>query len=450
MTTQKQPIAEQSLLRSILSATGKILKHPLTSLLAIALGISCAIFFKPIAMQCYEPGSLYLGLLKMCILPIIVSAIILSMGRLLRNKSSVIHLGRLFLVFICGMFLVVVAGFSSGFIFEPGSSLSMEQRANLGKEIGRAEAAISHDTPSTQKSILTFIGELIPENVFAALSHGKVLPVLIFCLFIGIALGKIETPSSNTLLDVAEALYEAMLRVISWLMYGLPLGLFCLFAGEVVRIGPGIFKSLFSLIAIVYGSSIALLTVYFLIISIRSRRSPLFCLRALKQTIIVALGTSSSLTALPFAIEGMHKRLGFDKQTTSIILPLGTTLNLHGNILYFALATVFMSQIYQVEPTALSWTITGVVTILVALAASNAPGISGLAMFAMILDMLGLPSVIGIIILTAIDPIVDPIITAVNVFGNCASSSIIDSPDRSQIDISTENKLEFVTSDVTS
>lgn len=404
----------------------KTLQHPVVSIAAILLGVACAVYAKSFAQMCYVPGRLYLALFNMCILPVIVSAVILSMGRLLRSKSA-INTGQVFFIFVAGMCLVVAVGFSAGLIFQPGSSLSLEQQTILGEEIGRAEAAINN-THAARLSILSIISQLIPENIFSALSEGKILPVLVFCIFTGIALGKIETQAATTVLEVAEAIYEAMTRVIEWLMLLLPIGLFCLFAGGLEKIGSGVFMSLFKFVVIIYAVSTLFLIIYFLVISFRSGQSFWYCVKALKKTFLVAMGTSSSLAALPFAIECFNKDLRFEKQVSGIILPLGITINLHGNILYFAVATILVAQVYNVDPSSFSWIPAGIITILVALAASSAPGISGLSIFAVLLETLGLPGVIGVILLIAIDPIVDPILTCVNVFGNCASNSMINSP----------------------
>jgi Na+/H+-dicarboxylate symporter len=111
------------------------------------------------------------------------------------------------------------------------------------------------------------------------------------------------------------------------------------------------------------------------------------------------------------------------------MIPLGMTINPPASVLQFAISSLFIAQIYGMELGFNELTIIFVGSILAGLASSSTPSIIGLSMIAMILDPLGLPSGVAIILLVAIDPVIDPIITALNVQANCTLAVIMSDTD---------------------
>ena len=153
-------------------------------------------------------------------------------------------------------------------------------------------------------------------------------------------------------------------------------------------------------------------------------------LRRLDYTGAPLPGIATALAALPFALEGLHTHLGFEKESTDLVIPLGITLNPHGNIICFSIMAVFIGQLYDTSFSAADLAAMIPIAALAGVAASSAPGIAALSMLALVLEPFGLPALVGIILLTAINPIIDPILTAVNIMGNCACVSIVADNDR--------------------
>ncbi len=405
---------------------GRVLLHPVSVLIGIAVGISIGIYDKPLAAVLAKPGDIYLGLLQMCVLPLMISAIILSVGRLLQSRDAGRYVSRLFLVFVAGMMLASVTGLVVGIIGKPGLGLDKQQKIMLGKEISRVERGdASAQTEGARKDLWSFVSEMIPRNVFRSINEDKNLPVLFFCLIIGVALGLVRSANSNAALAIADATYEALLKIVAWLMYGMPFGLCCLLADQIARIGAGMLIALGRLVILINVAALILLVAYIIIIWLKSRRPFLESLVALRRPFIVAVGTSSSFAALPFALEGLTRRLKFEKEKVDLIIPLGFTLNPQGNIVCFSLMAVFMAQLYDVPLT--SGGLVGVlfVSIMAGVAASSAPGIAALSMLALVLEPFSIPAAVGVILVTAINPVIDPILTAVNVYGNCAAASMV-------------------------
>jgi len=147
--------------------------------------------------------------------------------------------------------------------------------------------------------------------------------------------------------------------------------------------------------------------------------------RVLKDAIMIALGTRSSFTALPSAISGLADGLDLNKDRTKLTVSLGFTLCKYGKILIFCIGSVFAAYLYDYSLGPESYIIIIIGSILAGMAASGAPSIVSRSMISMVLAPLGIPAEAIIVILLAIDPIVDPVITLVSTYPNYAVTAII-------------------------
>ena len=137
---------------------------------------------------------------------------------------------------------------------------------------------------------------------------------------------------------------------------------------------------------------------------------------------MVAFGTSSSFAAIPSALRCLQNNLKVSKSNTNLVIPLGISINPQGSVMYFALATVLIAQIYNVPLGPQGLVIAFIGSILAGMGTSGVPGAGALSILALILVPLGLPAQTAIILLIAIDPIMDPLLTALNMHANCAAT----------------------------
>lgn len=401
-----------------------ILLSPCVVFSGIVAGIIIGTTNEELSARVAPVGDIYLSLLQACILPIMITAIISSLGRLLTTGYAFSYIGRLVFVFVAGLTLAGMLGLTSGLISRPGKGVDRSDRITMGKTIFEAE--VNYEKEAHRPSdFLSFVKKIVPANIFRAVTEGQNIAVLFFSILIGIALGLIRSSSSNTTLSVIDSLYDAFLKIIGWIMYGLPFGLMCLIANQISKVGIAIILAMLKLIIIFYACAFLLLIGYSIVIWFRVRGTYIRSLLSLKETLLVALGTSSSFASIPSALRGLSRELKVEKQTADLVIPLGISLNPHGSVVHFAIAAVFISQIYGIPFGLKETSITLFGSIIAGLAASGVPGLGGLSMISLVLDPLGLPSKVAVILLAAIDPIVDPILTAVNVYGNCASTTLI-------------------------
>ena len=405
-----------------------ILLSPWMVFSGIIGGILVGVFYKSFAGKISFIGEIYLALLQMCILPILITAILSSIGRLLTSADTGKYVGKLLVTFILGLCIASLIGIIVGTLGQPGSNLDKSVQMTLGKKISETEMQSQNDTTTQQPSsgsFTTMLRKMIPTNVFAATSQGHNLSVLFFSIIVGIALGLVRSSASNATLSVIDGLYDAFIKLIGWLMYGLPFGLFSLFAVQISQVGYEMITAMLKLVVYVYLSSMILIGLYSLIIFFRVGGPFLRIMSIMRETLIVAMGTSNGYAAIPSAIRGLHNGLKLDKDTTNLVIPLGISLNPQGSVMHFAISTMFMVQLYNKEVNLNVFFIILLSSLLAGLAATGVPGLAALGMIALVLEPLGLPVGVAVILLAAIDPILNPILTVVNVYANCASTAVV-------------------------
>ena len=236
------------------------------------------------------------------------------------------------------------------------------------------------------------------------------------------ALGSLDADKSERAILLFESVYETLTAIIGWLVYLLPAGLFCLAYSQVSAVGLPILSAMLKLVLLIYAGGLFLALVCTLAAWWRLGGDVRRPVSALREATFVAFGTASSFAALPAALRGLKADLGMDRHVVDLVLPLGITLNPPGSVFHFAIATVFLANLYGVDLDMVQMAFVLVASVLAGLAAAGAPGVAALSMMSLILIPLGLPVEVAIILLVAIDPIIDPVLTVVNVQANAATT----------------------------
>jgi len=404
----------------------RFLLHPLVILSGMLAGSYIGFTNNSLAQKLAPLGEIYLALLTMCVLPIMIGAIVSSLGRMFSNKTDKRFLLSVVSVFAGGLLLASAVAIGVGLLISPGHGLDENNKIVLSGQVAQYELENeSAYEPVEKLRLLDFITNIIPTNVFKAASNGQNLSLLFFSIVLGIAYGLSRTKSSETAIKVAEATYEAVLKIIGFLMYGLPLGLCFIVADQVSMLGIEIFYAMLKVILIIYLVSILMILIYSMIIWHRVGGTYYRSFYSLKDPLLISLGTSSSFAAIPSALKSLSYNFGLNKNKVDLVIPLGVSLNPHGNVIHFTLAAIFVAQLYGIAINAADMVVLMITAVLAAVAAAGAPGIAALSMLAIVFEPLGLPVSIGIILFAAIDPIIDPLLTMVNIHGNCASASLI-------------------------
>lgn len=377
----------------------------------------------PEAGMALEPvGQLYLQLMQMCVLPIIISAVTASIARLILGDSGA-ALPRLALVFLAGLAATAAIALAAGLLFQPGIGLGQDQRVFLANEILLQDAAA---TGQPAPSLWLLAQMVIPANVIRAAAEGHMLALLLFSLLLGMGLGKLGGEQSLFAVGVLDAFYNALVKVMGWILLGLPFGLFALMAAHTAQGGIHMFLMLGKLVATLYGVALLVIAVLTLLIARRTGLGPLAVLSLVRQPLFTAFGTGSSIATLPAALRVAETGLGLSRQTTQMVLPLGVSLYPLGNVVHVVISSLFVLQLYGLPIGLQAGLVVTIGGILVACAMSGAPGIASMALLGMLLAPFGVPVEVAIVLLVALDPVLDPVLTVVNVYGNMGAAALME------------------------
>ncbi len=429
---------------------------------AVVAGVAIGTYSKSTGTFLGPFGSLYLSLLLMCVIPIIGAAVVSSLGRLVANHKLGKNLVIIVLVFWVGMLMAAAIGTSVGWVTGVGNDLRsspvlgellLEMESTSGEGIVGDGSGAARDeryvelfegtrsdpapaTPGTdtlaeedQPRLLTYLDNLIPRNLIEAYLNDNYLAVLFFSILLGVAMGFVPAQTRDMALGVVEALFDSLLRIISWIIYLLPLGLLCIVAGQVA--GGGLeFVSVFRKVILVALATTLTTMVLFALTIWRVRKvAPLQVIKALREPLLVAFATSSSFASIPAAMVALKEGLGLRRENVNLFLPLGMTMNPIGSALFFSLSAIFVVQLHAAPGDGLSlanFLLLILGSVLAGLAAMGLPGVSALWMLGLVLEPIGVPPEVGIVALLAVSPIIDPLFTMVNVFGNCTATTILD------------------------
>jgi proton glutamate symport protein len=222
---------------------------------------------------------------------------------------------------------------------------------------------------------------MIPSNIFYDLGQGSNLSILFFSLLLGVATGVMGGKAGESILEIADGLSKAFFKIIGWIMYLLPFGLFAMLANQLANTGTETLMAMLRFVLIIWSTSLVVIVVNTAIMSLAIRRSPLVIFSALKESMLIAFGTASSFAAMPYAILGLTgEKLKMSPTIINLVLPLGVVLNRFSMIMIYVGASVFAAELYDVPLGA--WQITLVIGLstLAALAGAGAPGVASIAM----------------------------------------------------------------------
>lgn len=365
---------------------------------------------------CEIVGGIFLNLLKMIIIPLVFTSITVGIANL-RAHAQMNRVWKLSLFyFISTTALSVLLGLIVVNIFKPGMGLEIAM-------FQEATASFNMESVSLSQFVKTFASNLFI-NPFAAMAEGKILPTIIFALFLGIALVIAGDKKAKGILDLLNEFFELMMMIVGWIMRILPLGLMALLAKLIASQEPGVLLSLGKFMAVVIGATLfhGLVTLP-LILLLFAKIHPGIFLKGVRDALVTAFSTSSSSATLPITVRCVRENLKVDKDIAGFVLPLGATINMDGTALYEAVAAIFVANLVGIDLNLVQQLVVFFTAIIAAIGAPGIPS-AGMVTMIMVLQSVGLP-IEAIAILIPIDRILDAIRTTVNVEGDAIGSCVV-------------------------
>ena len=368
-----------------------------------------SVMFKPL-------GTLFIQLIKMLVVPLVTISIISGAASLGSSRSAgkigLTSIGYILLTTIISIAIAIAAGV----IFKPGDGLSVENLEALIPQGADAGAA-------TELSFWDTVIGMIPANPIAALAEGNVLQIIVFGLFLGFGISAIGEEKRTKVVNGLNYLLEALIWCIGKVMWIAPLGVFGLMAEAMGTFGFDILLKVVNLLwvdllaVLLMGLAVYPLTVMFL-----SNVSIKEFFRAMLRPQIVAFSTASSMATLPVTM-GACDEMRVSKEVTGFVVPLGATINMTGNAIYYTLVAIFFAQIYGIELGIAQYVAITVTASLGSIGQAGVPGPT--LMVVAVLVAAGIP-IEGLPLLYALDRLFDMIRTVLNITGDAACAVVTD------------------------
>lgn len=394
---------------------------------AIVIAVVFALVFPHAAMKFHIGGEVFLNLLKMMVVPLVISSVmsgILGLGDIRKLGRPG---GTALLYYFSTTLMAVLVGLVVVNIIQPGNGTVDQQTLNEIAAQG-AEAGMSSDA-----DIGTILNNLVlmlfTDNLLASAADTDLLPLIVFSIIFA---GMLTTMGSRveTIVNIIDQINDAFIAFVLLLMKAAPLGIFCLVAsrfGEAQAEGE-FFKVLQQLglymLTVLTGLGIHAFVTLSFILRFFTQRNPFQFMSQMSQALLTAFSTASSSATLPVTMEAAVEEAEVSEQSVNFVLPLGATVNMDGTALYEAVAAIFIAQAIGIE---LSLTAQLTVAITATLAAIGAAGIpeAGLVTMLIVLNAVGLPTEYISLIL-AVDWLLDRFRTTVNVFGDAIGAAVVE------------------------
>jgi proton glutamate symport protein len=388
-------------------------------LIGLILGVAIgAIFYGSPSVQTYlQPvGTIFIRLIKMIVIPIVVSSLIVGVAGVGDIKKLGKLGGKTLLYFEIITTIAIIIGLSSANLFQPGHGIHMESltKGDIGSYISTTKEVEHH-------SFLDTFVNIVPANLFESLVKGDMLAVIFFSVFFGLGVAAIGE-KGKPVLQFFQGTAEAMFYVTNQIMKFAPFGVFALIGVTVSQFGVSSLIPLSKLIITVYGTMIFFILVIFGLTAKLVKINIFDMIRILKDELVLAYSTSSSETVLPKIMEKME-RFGCPKAITSFVIPTGYSFNLDGSTLYQALAAIFIAQMYGIHLSLSQQISLMLVLMITSKGIAGVPGVSFVVLLAT-LGTVGIP-LEGLAFIAGIDRILDMARTVVNVIGNSLAAVVM-------------------------
>jgi DAACS family dicarboxylate/amino acid:cation (Na+ or H+) symporter len=371
-----------------------------------------------------EPlGRVWLNALIMVVIPLVISTLTLGVAGL----GDVSRLGRIGLItllsFLTLTTIATVLGLTLVNVVRPGAGLDpalrQELMATYGGQsqqvMGLAKGALGVDT---------FVN-FVPRNPVAAMANGEMLAVIVFSLFIGIALTTIPSQKAQPLLAFLDSVAAVTIRIIEIVMRFAPYAVFFLIFSVTARFGLDLLWSLAAYVVTVIGGLLIFSVVAFsVILALVARRSPLEFFRQIRIVVVTAFSTSSSNATLPTTLRVTEENLKVPREIAGFVIPLGATVNMNGTALFEGVTVLFITQVFGQNLSMVQQIIVVLMSVVTAIGTAGVPG-GSIPLLMMVLQMVNVP-VEGIAIIIGVDRILDMCRTTVNVMGDMVTATVVD------------------------
>ncbi len=400
--------------------------------IGFALGIILGIIFQEKITAISFVGTIFLNLVKMNVVLLIFCSIVSGVASMsditklkkIGSKSVVYYIVTTMLAACIGLFIANTT--------HPGEGLDMS-------------ALVSGETVKASKmsSAAETITGMFPSNIMTSMADGNLMQIIVFSVFLGAAIVMLGERAEGAKRGFAVAA-DIMCKITDIVMQLSPIGVCALMACVTGQYGTDIFGPLAKFIVCVFGAQMVVLVgLYSLMLKFIAKVPLKTFYKNMIPVWLMTLSTTSSSATLPLSTKTTTKDFGVSNQLAGFTLPLGATINMNGAVCFYAVATIFVAQIYGVELGLVQQISLILLTTCISIGSPGIPG-GAIVMTTMLLSNMGLPlEAVGV--LAGINRLIDMGDTSLNVTGDIVSTLCIARSENMYVE-NDENLAEAVSS----
>ena len=381
-----------------------------------------------VVQSCVFLGKIFLGALKMCVVPLIIASVVSGMIGLGGDRNfGRLGLKTLGFYFISGAVAVVI-GLTMVNVIKPGI-VDQETAAAMLAQAANPEDFTDRVAGRSGTDILEIFVRMFPENIIGAASDNtQLLGIIVFSLFLGFFISRLPAAQKEFQVQFWDSAQQVMIKLAEFIISFAPIGVFALVTPQLVAVGWELFVPLakFTATTVLALSVQAFVVLPLLLLAFRI--NPWQHFRAMAPAVLTVFSTASSVATIPVTMDCVENKAGVSNRLASFTIPLGATVNMNGTALYECVVVVFIAQFYTVAnpefvfPLALQIQVV-VLALLTSIGVAGIPSAS-LVAIAVILGVVGLPlEYIGIVLV--VDRILDMMRSSVNVMSDTVAAVVI-------------------------
>ncbi|CAM2197064.1 Sodium:dicarboxylate symporter [Paraburkholderia kururiensis] len=401
----------------------------------LAVGGLCGVFAEPAGAFAYFVGELYLCVVNMAAIPLLVVATFFGLRQVIALPRPRTRVGTIMLLALAFVVLSATGGTLAGVLAMPGQHLSAEAHAHLGelvlKNAGAEDVRVAlfgqgaGSAGSGTGTSLIDVSDLFPDNFYRVLAQGHPLGILTGTILFGLAFAALSRDQTRMLSNVFEGVYRALETIIAQanllipvLVFGVAAHLTSQTQGATLA-AMSSFLVCFALAALVF-AGLALAT-----IAARAGQSLPQVLSGLKAPLLVGLTSGSATAPIPHTIEAMSERLGFSRGVVELVVPFGSVFVRAGSALYYALAAVFVANLYERPLGAGEIALVCAAAVLAAFVSAGQSGVAAVGYTGVVLSMLHLPAEAAGVLFVSVDLICEGPRNALSLLAVCTVIALV-------------------------
>lgn len=393
----------------------KTQKFAYATLTALALGLIIGSVFKDQVEYLALVGRAYMSLIRMIVVPLVILSLTTSILRL-KNINVLKNIGLKSVgILLATTGIAAFIGIVIANVFKLGTGLTF--------------TAVEGFKPKEIPAFSKVLADMLPSNPVAAIVDGRLIPIIIFSLFIAVALVIVDNKAPEKVKYFKEFLlgaHEVIMEITKIVLKLIPLGVFALIATAAAKNGIDTLKSLaFVILAVYIGSILQILLVHTPLVSLVAKVNPIKFFKAILPAQIVAFTGQSSYATLPVTIKNLVQDADVSEEVAGFVAPLGATVGMNAcGGLYPAIVAIFVANVFGIDLSIAQYGLIIVATVVSSIGIAGVPGAATMST-TVVLATLGLP-IEGMAMVIAVDSIIDMMRTATNVTGAAVTALVVD------------------------